>query len=302
MTTPPPQDPSQPDSAPRIIGDLLSGHVMAAIREKEWVGLLEAIAAGEMRALHAVYERTHHLVFTLAMRITHSRDTAEEITLDVFNDVWQGAATYDPAAGPVVAWIMTRARRQELETPHPIIESLAVRSTDILWPSASLWERLARQIAEETGREMVRLSQPRSVEPEWLPVGSGISCQMLATDTEKRRVPMLVRLAPGAEYPPHRHAGVEELYMLHGEIFVDDRRLYPGDYLRSEASSVDCRVWSETGCTGILITSLDDALLINPDLTGVHVILVDDNEDALDIFWLLPPTRRCRRDGGQERR
>jgi CheY-like chemotaxis protein len=257
---------------------------MAAIPEKEWVGLLEAIAAGEMRALHAVYERTHHLVFTLAIRITNSRDTAEEITLGVFNDVWHRAATYDPAAGSVVAWIMTRARRQELETLYPIIESLAVRPTDILWPSASLWERLARQIAEETGREMVRLSQPRSVEPEWLPVGSGISCQMLATDTEKRRATMLVRLALGAEYPPHRHAGVEELYMLHGELFVDDRRLYPGDYLRSEASSVDCRVWSETGCTGILITSLDDALLINPDLTGVHVIVVDDNEDALDIF------------------
>src|SRR4029450_2128383 len=128
----------------------------------------------------------------------------------------------------------------------------------------------------------VRLSHPRSVEPEWLPVGSGISCQMLATDTVKRRVPMLVRLAPGAEYPPHRHAGVEELYLLHGEIFVHAPRLYPGASPRSEASSVDCRVWSETGCTGILITSLDDALLINPDLTGVHVIVVAHNQSALD--------------------
>src|SRR5688572_15199989 len=63
-----------------------------------------------MRALHALYERTHHLVFTLSMRITKSRDAAEEVTLDVFNDVWQRAATYDPAAGSVVAWIMMRTR------------------------------------------------------------------------------------------------------------------------------------------------------------------------------------------------
>ena len=29
---------------------------------------------------------------------------------------------------------------------------------------------------------------------------------------------MLVRLAPGAAYPPHRHAGVEELHLLEGEL------------------------------------------------------------------------------------
>src|SRR5688572_5476613 len=151
--------------------------------------------------------------------------------------------------------------RQELETLRPIIGSLAARSTDILRPSASLWDRLARQIAEETGRETVKLSQPRSGEPEWLKVGAGISCQLLGIDTEKRRVTMLVRLAPGAEYPPHRHAGLEELHMLHGELMVDGRKFLPGDYLRSEAGSADRRVWSETGCTGILITSLDDALI-----------------------------------------
>ena len=49
---------------------------------------------------------------------------------------------------------------------------------------------------------------------------------------------MLVRLAPGAEYPPHTHAGVEELHMLQGELIVDDKKLYPGDYLRSEPGTV----------------------------------------------------------------
>jgi hypothetical protein len=42
---------------------------------------------------------------------------------------------------------------------------------------------------------------------------------------------------------------------------IDDRKLYPGDYLQSEAGSVDRRVWSETGCTCILLTSSDDAIL-----------------------------------------
>jgi anti-sigma factor ChrR (cupin superfamily) len=69
-----------------------------------------------------------------------------------------------------------------------------------------------------------------------------------------------VRLAPGAAYPPHTHAGIEELYLLHGELTVDEKRLFPGDYLRSEPGTADQRVWSDTGCTCVLLTSTQDIL------------------------------------------
>ena len=151
--------------------------------------------------------------------------------------------------------------RQEMETLRPIIESFVSWPTDVLRPSPSLWERLAQRIGEETGGKPVLLSQQQWVEPEWKEVAPGISCKLLATDTEKNRVSMVVRLAPGAEYPPHRHAGVEELHLLHGELTVDDQKLYPGDYLRAKAGSVDRRIWSEIGCTCVLLTSLHDALL-----------------------------------------
>jgi hypothetical protein len=42
---------------------------------------------------------------------------------------------------------------------------------------------------------------------------------------------------------------------------IDKDRLYPGDYIRAEAGSVDHRVWSETGCTCVLITSTEDEIL-----------------------------------------
>ncbi|MGH7345880.1 MAG: cupin domain-containing protein, partial [Candidatus Rokuibacteriota bacterium] len=61
--------------------------------------------------------------------------------------------------------------------------------------------------------------------------------------------------------PRHRHAGVEELYLLHGELMIDDKKLYPGDYSRAEPGSADQRVWSETGCTCVLLTSTRDLLL-----------------------------------------
>lgn len=71
---------------------------------------------------------------------------------------------------------------------------------------------------------------------------------------------MALRLAPGAEYPPHTHAGVEELHLLDGELMIDDRKLQPGDYNGGEPGTSDSRGWSETGCTCVLVTSPSDRL------------------------------------------
>jgi len=59
---------------------------------------------------------------------------------------------------------------------------------------------------------------------------------------------------------PISHAGVEELYLLDGELFIDGRKLYPGDYNRAEVGTGDQSVWSETGCTCVLLTSSEDVL------------------------------------------
>jgi anti-sigma factor ChrR (cupin superfamily) len=186
---------------------------------------------------------------------------AEDLTLDVFHDVWRTAARYDPMSGSVVGWVMDKARSRAIGRPSPATIDVVSSPADILWPSTSRWELLARRIAAETGEEPLVPAPERQAEPEWLEVAPGISCKLLATDTEKNRVSMLVRLAPGTAYPPHRHDGVEELHMLHGELIVGDRKLRAGDYLRAEAGTVDHRVWSETGCTGVLITSFHDAIL-----------------------------------------
>jgi anti-sigma factor ChrR (cupin superfamily) len=151
--------------------------------------------------------------------------------------------------------------RQEVETLRPLVDVLPAWPTDVLRPSTSLWERLAGRIAAEKGEKSLSPSPQRWAQPEWKEAAPGISVKLLATDTQKNRVSMLVRLAPGAEYPGHRHAGLEELHLLHGELMIDDRKLYPGDYNRAEAGSVDHRVWSETGCTCVLVTSYHDAIL-----------------------------------------
>jgi quercetin dioxygenase-like cupin family protein len=150
--------------------------------------------------------------------------------------------------------------RQELEMLRPVAESFVFWPTDVLRPPASLQQRLARRIAAETGESPVDVPARQWDEPAWEEVAPGIFCKLMATDTERHRVSMLVRLLPGVEYPAHTHAGLEELFLLDGELWIDDRKLYPGDYNRAEAPSGDKRVWSETGCTCVLITSTRDIL------------------------------------------
>jgi RNA polymerase sigma-70 factor, ECF subfamily len=100
----------------RVLGDLLHAEPRRTpVSETDWVKLVQAVAAGDQRALHALYERTHRFVFTLSVRITNNRETAEEVTLDVFHDVWRRASTYDPAGGSVVGWIMNQARSRAID-------------------------------------------------------------------------------------------------------------------------------------------------------------------------------------------
>jgi RNA polymerase sigma-70 factor, ECF subfamily len=105
----------QPESG-GTLGDLLYvGKAKAPVSEDEWSGLVKSIAAGDQYALRSLYERTNRIVFTLIVRLTNNRETAEELTLDVFHDVWERAANYDPADGTVVGWIMNQARSRAID-------------------------------------------------------------------------------------------------------------------------------------------------------------------------------------------
>lgn len=151
------------------------------------------------------------------------------------------------------------ACRSELDVLRRVVDSFGAWNTDVLRPPTSLWERVEQRISSDTGVHTGSRT-PEWKDPEWEEVAPGISCKLLSTDAERNRVSMLVRLAPGATYPPHSHSGVEELYLLDGELWIDDRKLNPGDYARAEPGTADSRVWSETGCTCVLLTSTRDVL------------------------------------------
>ena len=156
--------------------------------------------------------------------------------------------------------------QQEYRSLSSVTDTLSAWRAQTLPPAGSLWNRLAERISSQPQKKVAApaaaLSAPVQSwsEPRWKEVAPGISCKMLSNDSEADRVSMLVRLAPNTAYPPHRHAGVEELYLLEGELWIEDRKLEPGDYNRAERDTADQRVWSETGCMCLLITSPSDQL------------------------------------------
>jgi RNA polymerase sigma-70 factor (ECF subfamily) len=110
------------------LGDVLYAKSKAPVPEQDWAAIVQSIAAGDQLALHELYEMAHRIVFTLIMRITANRETAEELTIDVFHDVWRRASQYDAANGTVLGWILNQARSRAIDRLR--FESRKKRSHD----------------------------------------------------------------------------------------------------------------------------------------------------------------------------
>jgi RNA polymerase sigma-70 factor, ECF subfamily len=94
------------------------------------VALIAALAAGEVEALGALYDRHARVVFALLVRIAGDRDTAEEILQEVFLRAWQHAHAFDDSRGTVRGWLnsiahnlalneLRRRRRRPQLQPRP---------------------------------------------------------------------------------------------------------------------------------------------------------------------------------------
>jgi anti-sigma factor ChrR (cupin superfamily) len=95
----------------------------------------------------------------------------------------------------------------------------------------------------------------------WQPVGAGVHAKQLYVDSARDSVTMLVRMAPGSEYPAHRHGGPEQCFVLEGDVRVGDLVLHAGDYQCAAPASVHEITRTEQGCLLLIISSQHDELM-----------------------------------------
>lgn len=74
--------------------------------------LMQRLAAGDLHAAGALYDRYASLILGLARRILRNEQDAEDVVQEVFSQAWRTAATFEPGRGSVGAWLvmMTRSR------------------------------------------------------------------------------------------------------------------------------------------------------------------------------------------------
>jgi RNA polymerase sigma-70 factor (ECF subfamily) len=77
--------------------------------------LIRQIQGRDQQALGTLYDRLAPLVNALILRILSNEAEAEEVLAEVFWQVWNHAASYDPTRGTVEAWVITIARSRALD-------------------------------------------------------------------------------------------------------------------------------------------------------------------------------------------
>lgn len=77
--------------------------------------LVERMAKQDQQALQEFYDRYSKLVFSLVLKVLNCRTEAEEVTLEVFWQVWQQANQYKENRGSVVAWVVMIARSRAID-------------------------------------------------------------------------------------------------------------------------------------------------------------------------------------------
>lgn len=83
-----------------------------SFRDQELSGLLAKTAQGDEGALGALYDYTSPQVYGLALRVLDDPAMAEEVTLDVYMQVWKQAKQFDGNRGNPIVWlaVLTRSR------------------------------------------------------------------------------------------------------------------------------------------------------------------------------------------------
>jgi RNA polymerase sigma-70 factor, ECF subfamily len=129
----------------------------ARLQPDTWAAVMSQVAKKNEAALAQLYDGTSKIVYAMALRVVRDPSAAEDITIDVYLQVWRNAASYDSTRGEVAPWLATltrsraidhlrarKARRAEFEDsvdeiadlrdsrPNPELECMAARQARLV--------------------------------------------------------------------------------------------------------------------------------------------------------------------------
>ncbi|HKE98341.1 MAG TPA: sigma-70 family RNA polymerase sigma factor [Actinomycetes bacterium] len=118
--------------------------------------LLTKVARGDQKAFAALYHRVAGSVFGLVKRVVRDPAQSEEVTQEVFVELWRTAARFDPDRGSALSWVMTTAHRRAVDRVRSA--QRAVEREDMAGRRGQErpYDEVAEQVESRLEREQVR--------------------------------------------------------------------------------------------------------------------------------------------------
>lgn len=148
-------------------------------------GILADVAAGRSEAMEACIAEYGGMVWSLALKMSPSREDAEEGVQEVFIDVWRHAARFDPAVSSEATFVAMIARRRLIDRHRRRRCRPLVASLETLSPMTAPVTANRLEIADEADRvrrclDRLRPEERRVLE---LALGEGLSQAAIAERT-----------------------------------------------------------------------------------------------------------------------
>jgi RNA polymerase sigma factor (sigma-70 family) len=141
--------------------------------EATLAALISQIAANDASALSRLYDATVHRVYGLAHRIVRQPEFADEVSADVYVQVWREARRYNAARGSVLAWLLIMARSRALDFLRRQDEAIVHPEPDTLMDAEAL-------LSHDDPQDLLAAAQAKSALHAALAVLSPVQRQLLS--------------------------------------------------------------------------------------------------------------------------
>jgi anti-sigma factor ChrR (cupin superfamily) len=150
----------------------------------------------------------------------------------------------------------------EVQAFDQVVANLALSAVEAK-PSAGLREKLLGRIAALEQESQIKAAQ--AVEPDlatislrlnegkWRTLTPKVSYKVLYADEQTGLVTSLYKLEPGGCLPPHRHLGIEQMFVVAGECLINGEVFYSGDFRMRPPGTEDPELTTEHGATILLV-------------------------------------------------
>lgn len=139
-------------------------HAQAAVDPAQ--AAFERVRLGDESAFAEFYDEVGGVVYGTVLRVIRNPAQAEEVTQEVFVELWRTAARFDPARGSVRTWVATMAHRRAVDRVRSEQSARNREAVDATRDVVPEHDHVVEQVAANLDRERVAQALRSLTEPQ----------------------------------------------------------------------------------------------------------------------------------------